>query len=358
MKLLAVVGARPNFVKIAPLVAEVSRRGDIEMRLVHTGQHYDERMSGMFFEELAIRQPDVDLGVGSGSQAMQTAEIIRRLEPVFLSERPDVVVVVGDVTSTLAAAITAAKMNLLVAHVEAGLRSFDRTMPEEVNRIMVDSLSRWLFVSEPSGVANLKREGVEDQRVFFVGNVMIDTLMANRAKIEGSRILLQLELAERQYAVLTLHRPANVDDPDALAGLFKTLERIAADIPIVFPVHPRTRVAMNSHAANSRFRMIDPLGYLDFMKLVSHAQFVLTDSGGVQEESSVLGVPCLTLRDNTERPITLTEGTNVLVGRDETAILTHARAAMNATKQAKRLDCWDGRAAGRIVDVLSQAASD
>jgi UDP-N-acetylglucosamine 2-epimerase (non-hydrolysing) len=355
MKLVAVVGARPNFMKIAPLMWELRRRG-LDAFLVHTGQHYDERMSRLFFEELNIPRPDANLEVGSGSHAVQTAEVMRRFEPVVLEQRPDAVVVVGDVNSTIACALTAVKLGVPVAHVEAGLRSFDRSMPEEINRVLTDAISRWLFVTERSGVENLRREGVPDERIFLVGNVMIDTLLACRARSEGSPILEQLDLAGRDYAVLTLHRPSNVDDPGVLFGLLSAVERLQRTLPIVFPVHPRTRKALNGHVNGSMpgLRLTDPLGYLDFMRLVARARLVLTDSGGLQEETTVLGVPCLTLRNNTERPATVDQGTNELVGTDPERIVQSGLRVLGSPPASGMVpDLWDGAAAARIVDVLT-----
>jgi len=356
MKLVVVAGARPNFMKIAPLMWEIRRRTDIGAHLVHTGQHYDERMSRLFFEELGIPRPDVDLGVGSGSHAVQTAEVMRRFEPVVLEQQPDAIVVVGDVNSTIACALTAVKLGVPVAHVEAGLRSFDRTMPEEINRILTDAISQWLFVTEPSGLANLRREGVAEDRIFLVGNVMIDTLLACRELSRRSTIRDDLRLTGRPFGVLTLHRPANVDDPDVLAGILAAIGQLQRELPIVFPVHPRTRKALEGHdlAAMPGLIVTEPLGYLDFMKLLAEARLVLTDSGGIQEETTVLGVPCLTLRNNTERPITIDQGTNLLVGLDARRIVAAARTAMSEPSRAGRIpDLWDGRAAARIVDILT-----
>jgi UDP-N-acetylglucosamine 2-epimerase (non-hydrolysing) len=356
MRLVIVAGARPNFMKIAPLMWEIERRTDIDAILVHTGQHYDERMSKLFFEELEIPRPDVDLGVGSGSHACQTAEVMKRFEPVVLDQRPNAVVVVGDVNSTIACALTAVKLGVPVAHVEAGLRSFDRTMPEEINRILTDAISRWLFVTEPSGVENLKREGVADDRIFLVGNVMIDTLLVCRELSRRSSIREDLHLTGRAFGVLTLHRPANVDDPQVLEGILSAIGRVQRELPIVFPVHPRTRKALEGHdiASIPGLIMTEPLGYLDFMKLLSEARLVLTDSGGIQEETTVLGVPCLTLRNNTERPVTIEQGTNHLVGLDPQRIVAAARQALSEPQGNGRIpDLWDGRAAARIVDILT-----
>jgi UDP-N-acetylglucosamine 2-epimerase (non-hydrolysing) len=343
--------------KIAPLMWEIQRRGDITAKLVHTGQHHDEKMSKLLFEQLRIPKPDIDLEVGSGSHAVQTAEVMKRLEPVVVEERPDAVLVVGDINSTLAGAIVAAKLGVPVAHVEAGLRSFDRAMPEELNRLMTDAISDWLLVSERSGVENLKREGAADERVFFVGNVMIDTLLATRQQFEQSPILSQLKLDKHdgKYAVVTLHRPSNVDNPATLSGLMRALEELQAEMPVVFPVHPRTRGKMAALDLRPmpNLTLTEPLGYLDFMKLVAHSRLVLTDSGGIQEETTVLGVPCLTLRSNTERPATVTDGTNVLVGPDPATIGQAWRGTLNNPPRKGRVpELWDGNTAGRIIDTL------
>jgi UDP-N-acetylglucosamine 2-epimerase (non-hydrolysing) len=355
MKILTVVGARPNFMKAAPLLREAGPRPGVSSYLVHTGQHYDRQMSELFFEELQLPRPDVDLGVGSGSHAVQTAEVMRRFEPVLLEQRPDVVVVVGDVNSTIACALTAVKLGVRVAHVEAGLRSFDRTMPEEINRVLTDAISHWLFVSERSGVENLRAEGIPDERVHFVGNVMIDTLLRCRQRSEQSAILGTLGLPDRGYAVLTLHRPANVDDPSVFAGLLHAVERVQREIPVVFPVHPRTRKALNGQGGKMpNLVLTEPLGYLDFTKLLAHARLVLTDSGGIQEETTVLGVPCLTLRENTERPVTVQQGTNVLVGLAPERIVAAGLQALSSPLPDSRVpELWDGKAAGRILDVLT-----
>lgn len=357
MKLLTIAGARPNFMKVAPLMWELKRRSGIEAFLVHTGQHYDQRMSELFFNELRIPRPDANLEVGSGSHAVQTAEVMKRIEPIVLQERPDAMVVVGDVNSTIACALTAVKLGVPVAHIEAGLRSFDRTMPEEINRVLTDAISHWLFVSEPSGLENLRREGVASDRVFFVGNLMIDTLLACRQRAEQSTILDQLELAGRPYGVLTLHRPSNVDDPEVFRALAVAVERLQSELPIVFPVHPRTQKTLASWEPSRmpNLRITDPLGYLDFMKLLSNARLVLTDSGGIQEETTVLGVPCLTLRANTERPATVHQGTNQLVGMAPERIIAAGLTALEQPIPTGRIpEGWDGRAAARVVDVLSE----
>jgi UDP-N-acetylglucosamine 2-epimerase (non-hydrolysing) len=342
--------------KIAPLMWEIKNRDDIDPYLVHTGQHYDECMSRLFFEELKIPRPNIDLGVGSGSHAIQTAEVMRRFEPVVIERKPNAVVVVGDVNSTIACALTAVKLGVPVAHVEAGLRSFDQTMPEEINRILTDAISHWLFVTEPSGVSNLRREGVPEARIHLVGNVMIDTLLACRELCQRSKILDDLGLSGRAYGVLTLHRPANVDDPTVLGGLLDSVGQIQRELPIVFPVHPRTRKALEGRdlAAMPGLIVVDPLGYLDFMRLLSLARLALTDSGGIQEETTVLGVPCLTLRNNTERPITIEQGTNTLVGLDPERIVATAHRVLGEPPRDRRIpDLWDGRAAERIVDLMT-----
>ena len=360
MKIIVVAGARPNFMKVAPLMGEMGKRPGLTVRLVHTGQHYDARMSQLFFDELKIPRPDIELEVGSASHAVQTAEVMKRFEPVVQAEVPDAVVVVGDVNSTIACALTAAKLGMPVAHVEAGLRSFDRTMPEEINRILTDAISRWLFVSERSGLVNLKREGIPDERVFFVGNVMIDTLLQHRERSEQSTVLEELRLTGGGYAVLTLHRPASVDDAGVLSCLLSALARIGRELPVVFPVHPRTRkvlqsaLAMQTRHHSSWLRLTDPMGYLDFLKLMAHAKVMFTDSGGVQEETTVLGVPCLTLRTSTERPATITEGTNLLVGLDPARIAAEGVRVLSQPRQDRRApELWDGHAAERIVDILT-----
>lgn len=357
IRLLAVAGARPNFMKIAPLLRELAGRPRFETLLVHTGQHYDAAMSSNFFRDLGIPEPDVNLGVGSGSQAEQTAEVLRKIEGVMLQHRPDAVVVVGDVNSTLAASLAAAKLCIPVAHVEAGLRSFDRTMPEEVNRLVTDVLARWLFTSEPSGGENLAREGAPAEHVYFVGNIMIDTLRANLAQARTLDVLGRLRLEAGGYAVLTLHRPSNVDDPERLAALFGVLEELHGLLPVVFPVHPRTQASIARLLGGRAPRLLvtEPLGYLEFLHLLADAKLVLTDSGGVQEETTVLGVPCLTLRVNTERPVTVTQGTNQIVGQDPARIREAALAILAGSDRQGRIpDLWDGTTARRIVDVLER----
>jgi UDP-N-acetylglucosamine 2-epimerase (non-hydrolysing) len=341
--------------KVAPLLHELRRRPAFEALLVHTGQHYDVSMSDAFFRDLGIPEPDVNLGVGSGSHASQTAEVLRGIEPVLLSFRPDVVLVVGDVNSTLAATLAAVKLGIPVAHVEAGLRSFDRSMPEEINRVLTDAVSRWLFTSEPSGAANLRREGIAEERIHFVGNVMIDSLRAHLERARAAAPLDRLGVAAGGFGVLTLHRPSNVDDPVRLARLFEVLEEIHAELPIVFPVHPRTRDSIETRLGGRapRLGLCEPLGYLAFLGLLAQARLVLTDSGGIQEETTVLDVPCLTLRDTTERPVTVSEGTNLLVGSEPATIRAEVRKILDGGGKRGRIpERWDGAAARRIADVL------
>jgi UDP-N-acetylglucosamine 2-epimerase (non-hydrolysing) len=359
MRIVSVVGARPNLVKIAPLLREIRRHPEIEPVLVHTGQHYDERLSEIFFRQMGIPEPGVNLGVGSGTQAEQTAEVLKRIETVFLEQRPDLVLVVGDVNSTAAASLAAAKLGIPVAHVEAGLRSFDRTMPEEINRIVTDALAEYLFATEPAAVENLLHEGKRRQRIYLVGNVMIDALRLFLPLAEQSSIGQELGLADSagygRFALLTLHRPANVDCLATLRSLLACIEAVAEEIPVIFPVHPRTAQRLDGLETrrHRNLRLIPPLGYLDFLCLMSKAQLVLTDSGGIQEETTALGVPCLTLRENTERPITVEEGTNELVGRDPERILSAAERILSGSVKPGRVPAlWDGQAAGRIIEIL------
>ena len=360
MRILNVVGARPNLMKMAPIVDEMARHAEIEQRLLHTGQHYDDNMSRVFFQELGLPSPDVYLGVGSGSHASQTAQVMVGFEKICLESRPDMVVVVGDVNSTMACAITAVKLWIPVAHVEAGLRSLDRRMPEEINRIVTDAVSDLLLTASRDGDENLIREGVDPARIHFVGNVMIDTLERNRQAARESTICERLGLQPQNYGVITLHRPATVDRPETIAGLLGAFEQIQRDLPLVFPMHPRTRKQL--HAAGldgalermGRLQVVEPLGYLDFLKLMADSLLVLTDSGGIQEETTVLGVPCLTLRDNTERPVTLTEGTNRLVGMDPDKVTAAYRAIRESPpSSSRRPEKWDGRAAERIVEIIA-----
>jgi UDP-N-acetylglucosamine 2-epimerase (non-hydrolysing) len=369
-KILCVAGARPNFMKIAPLMRVLRKNRAFDAKLVHTGQHYDAKLSQIFFEDLKIPRPDIELEVGSGSHAAQTAEIIKRFEPVLEQEQPQAVLVVGDVNSTIGCALVTSKFTLkqpftcklgerrrpVMIHVEAGLRSFDWDMPEEINRLLTDAISDLLFVSDPAGMENLKKEGVAASRYFFVGNVMIDTLLAAKDQAMKSKILEELGVKEKAYALLTLHRPSNVDDTVALKALLDTIDVVAKDQTVIFPVHPRTRSRLESSGIEldpSRWKLTDPIGYMDFLKLTASAKVVLTDSGGIQEETTVLGVPCITLRENTERPVTISEGTNVLAGTRREAILAayaNVRAQSAAPKTPR---FWDGKSAERIDEILT-----
>ena len=353
-RILCVAGARPNFMKLAPLVAALERDPDFSAFIVHTGQHYDDQMSGQFFRDLAMPAPKFNLDVGGGSHALQTAEIMKRFEPVVIEERPDAVLVVGDVNSTMACALVAKKLQIPVIHIESGLRSFDRAMPEEINRVVTDAISDLLFVTEDSGRRNLLAEGIPSDRIHLVGNLMIDSLRMNVQKARQSDILARLGVAAKSYGLVTLHRPSNVDDPAKLAEIIETLSTIAVEVPLYFPVHPRTRARLKDHKidVHPRIQLIDPLGYLDFLSLMSDSSVVLTDSGGIQEETTALGIPCLTLRDNTERPVTIEEGTNILAGTSKNSILA-AWAEMKRTPKAGRIPkYWDGSAAGRCLEVL------
>lgn len=359
LQTVCIAGARPNFIKMAALISEFRRRPHFSTTLIHTGQHFSPEMSQVFFDELELPVPDLNLGVGGGTQIAQTAELMKRLEPALHECRPDLVVVVGDVNSTLAASLVAAKMAIPIAHIEAGLRSFDRRMPEEINRIVTDSLSDYLFVTEPSGCANLSAEGVRPEKIHFVGNVMIDTLLRFRERAARSGVLERLRLDRRAYAVATLHRPSNVDDATQLERLLGVLSKLAERLPVVFPVHPRTRSRIDSAGlAIGAVRLIPPLGYLEFLQLMGEARLVLTDSGGIQEETTILRVPCLTLRENTERPVTIERGTNRLVGTEPAAITRAAMQALAAGLSASPVpELWDGAASARIADVLQRASS-
>ena len=396
MKIMIVVGARPNFMKAAPVVFAIANHNarvaaspnlprtespqPIEMVLVHTGQHYDEAMSGSFFTDLGLPTPDVHLEVGSGSHAAQTAEIMRRFEAVVLEQKPDVVMVFGDVNSTVACALVTSKIVLdsngnrpLIAHVEAGLRSFDRAMPEEINRVITDHLSDLLFVTEESGKENLCREGIKPEKIHFVGNTMIDSLLASQEKAEKSVILDQFGLRGgsnglvRRYALLTLHRPSNVDDRETFLSILEGLDELAGSCPILFSAHPRTRKRIAEFGLERFFqseseqsgnengiRLLDPLGYLDFLCLTKHAALVVTDSGGIQEETTCLRVPCVTVRENTERPVTVTCGTNVIAGTESQNIRRAVKEQLSGKKQGRVPEKWDGRAAGRIVEVIAR----
>jgi UDP-N-acetylglucosamine 2-epimerase (non-hydrolysing) len=362
LKVINIVGARPNFMKVAPVVEAMRRRpAEFEPLVVHTGQHYDERMSDAFFRDLGLPRPDFHLGVGSGSHARQTAAVMERFEPVVLEHRPDWVLVVGDVNSTLACALVCAKLLIPVAHVEAGLRSRDRSMPEEINRLLTDQLADLLLTPSTDADENLRREGVPDERIRLVGNVMIDSLFAQLGRAAASPVREELGVAGRDYAVVTLHRPSNVDEPRRLGRILSALRRLGEQLPVVFPAHPRTRKNMEEFGLGElvgeggRVRVVEPLGYQDFLRLYSGARLVLTDSGGLQEETTALGIPCLTLRENTERPVTIELGTNRLVGTDPERILSAAREALEESVHggpARVPPLWDGRTAERILDAL------
>jgi UDP-N-acetylglucosamine 2-epimerase (non-hydrolysing) len=374
IKIVNVAGARPNFVKIAPIVAEFSKHPSMfQTTLVHTGQHYDEAMSDSFFRDLGIPRADISLEVGSASHAQQTAEIMKRFEPVLLDLKPDYVLVVGDVNSTIGCALTAAKLRVGVIHVEAGLRSFDREMPEEINRVLTDHLSDLLFITEESGRRNLLREGIPEDRIHFVGNVMIDSLHRQVEAANSSDIMDRLGLQPNAFGLVTLHRPSNVDDAATFHGILSALHAIAAKLPLLFPVHPRTQsnverwslagfFANDGHGLNSEPKSpglyrTPPLGYVDFLQLMRNSRLVLTDSGGIQEETTALGVPCLTLRHNTERPSTVEMGTNRLVGTAPDKIVAAAELVLDAPPVGKLPPLWDGKAAVRIVEVMSKIAS-
>jgi UDP-N-acetylglucosamine 2-epimerase (non-hydrolysing) len=363
LKVINVVGARPNFMKVAPIVEAMKRRErEFSPLLVHTGQHYDLAMSEAFFRDLELPHPDVYLGVGSASQAAQTAAIMERFEPIVLREKPDWVLVVGDVNSTLACALVCAKLGVKVGHVEAGLRSRDRSMPEEINRLLTDQIADLLFTPSADADANLLAEGIPAERIRLVGNVMIDSLLKHLDAAERRNIRGDLGLAEQDYGVLTLHRPSNVDDPAVFTRILEALEEISRRLPIVFPVHPRTQKMIKELNLTERIerskgmRLIEPLGYLDFLALFGAARLVLTDSGGIQEETTVLGIPCLTLRENTERPITVERGTNTIVGTDPEKIIAAVTVALDdsRTRVWQTPPLWDGRTAERIVNELSR----
>jgi UDP-N-acetylglucosamine 2-epimerase (non-hydrolysing) len=362
--IMTIAGARPNFMKIAPIARELAKYPTVFRHvLVHTGQHYDDAMSTVFFRDLGIPKPDVNLNVGSGSQAVQTAEIMKLFEPVLLQYRPELLIVVGDVNSTMACTLVAAKLGIPVAHVEAGLRSFDRTMPEEINRVVTDHLSDLLFVSEQSGVDNLINEGIAGERIHFAGNVMIDTLLSQRERARELAAWRRFGLEPKAYAVLTLHRPANVDNPRNLGRIMEAVLEIARDMPVLFPVHPRTRQGLvalglaSGETGNQGLIVAEPLGYLDFMSVVEASSLVLTDSGGIQEETTILEIPCLTLRPNTERPATVLSGWNRIVGIDPRRIIEAYRSLGETLSTAAPPKYWDGHAAERIVGVLKSVVT-
>jgi len=389
LKWILVVGARPNFMKIAPLIRAIDKNNNsthgpelphIHSVLVHTGQHYDINMSDSFFKDLKLPKPDMHLGVGSGNHGEQTGNVLIKFEKVLLEERPHLVIVVGDVNSTLACALAAVKLHIPVAHVEAGLRSFDRAMPEEINRLLTDAISDYLFTPSPDGDENLIREGITEDKIHLVGDVMVDSLLFNLENAKKSKILGQLGLKQKttaencplnsNYCLLTLHRPSNVDNKEAFLRIINALTEISKKIPIIFPAHPRTRKQVEAFGFQNYFinsspqalspkpqtcgiYLIDPLGYLDFLNLMINAKFVMTDSGGIQEETTVLDIPCLTLRDTTERPITISQGTNILVWNDTQKIMDEAKKIMDGRgKKGNCPEMWDGKAAERIVDVL------
>lgn len=356
MKLLHVVGARPNYMKIAPIITRAAHYDCFSQVLVHTGQHYDAKMSDIFFNELELPTPDYYLGVGSGSHAQQTAKIMMAFEPVITSEKPDLVFVAGDVNSTIACALVAVKLGVPIAHVEAGLRSFDWTMPEEINRILTDRISTILFTPSHDANENLIAEGVDPSKIVFVGNVMIDTLVRLLPQTEERWASLQTKLDLSSYILVTLHRPSNVDSPKQLKEILEALQVLSESYSIIFPVHPRTRQRIDSLGLQSsnNFVLMEPLGYLDFLALERNASLVITDSGGVQEETTFLGIPCLTVRENTERPITISKGTNQLVNPSKLEILSAAWSiiASQPCLKVNEIEFWDGRASERIVDFL------
>ncbi len=360
-KLLCIVGTRPNFVKSAPLIRELKKNQDaFETKLVHTGQHYDVNLSEWLFNDLGMQPPDISLGVGSGSHTQQTAKIMLGLEEAITNEKADLVVVFGDVNSTLAAAVVAAKMGVKLAHVESGLRSFDRAMPEEINRVVTDHLSDYLFVTEESGMHNLKREGIAPEKVFFTGNIMIDSLLSTMTVVKKSDVLKKLGLQSREYALMTLHRPSNVDDSGTLAEILGTIAQVSKRIPVVFPCHPRTknnisRFGFDQLLAESQIVVTEPLGYVDFCRLTYESKFVLTDSGGIQEETTFLQIPCITMRENTERPITVTVGSNLMTGNNRAEILNVVNDILAGNpKKGTIPELWDGHTAERIVAILKR----
>jgi len=340
--------------KLAPLFRAFSGHQEFEASLVHTGQHYDDQMSGAFFRDLGLPAPRYNLEVGSGTHAQQTAEIMKRFEPVMLAEQPKAVLVVGDVNSTAACALVAKKLNTTVIHVEAGLRSFDRAMPEEINRLVTDAISDLLLVTEKSGLDNLAKEGVEPERVRYVGNLMIDSLFFHLKSAAASTVLPKLDLQGRRFGLITLHRPSNVDDPSQLKELLRALRVVSADLPLYFPVHPRTRSRLGDELAGDNIHLLEPQGYLDFVCLMSHSSVVFTDSGGIQEETTALRIPCVTLRENTERPITVAEGTNRLAGTSFGGIIRAWEDVKSAPGKGTIPEFWDGKAAGRCVEEIRQ----
>lgn len=359
IKIICVCGARPNFIKIASLIKAFKSKDIFDVLLVHTGQHYDDNMNKIFFEDLEIGSPDINLGIRFGSPIFQIAEIMKTFEGVVLDFDPDYILVAGDVNSSLACTLTAVKLGVKLIHVEAGLRSFDNTMPEEINRILIDRVSDLLFVTEQSGVDNLRREDIDSEKIHFVGNVMIDTLLFYRDKFQRSDILDKLCLKNEKYAVVTLHRPSNVDDIEKFYNILSSLEIIQRELKLVFPIHPRTRVNIKNNRIEKKIGemnnlyLLDPLGYIDFLCLLSGSVFVLTDSGGIQEETTILRIPCLTMRENTERPVTIEKGTNCLVSSDEKNIMKNYYRIKNKLKKNNLIpDLWDGKASIRIAKII------
>lgn len=359
IKIMLIAGARPNFMKIAPIARAFDKTTEIQYKILHTGQHYDQNMSDVFFEELGIKNPDYHLGAGGGTHAQQTAKIMVEFEAICQKDRPDLVLVVGDVNSTLACSIVAQKMHIKVAHVEAGLRSFDLAMPEEINRMVTDSITDLFFVTEEQGMVNLNKEGKPDSAVHFVGHVMIDNLYYQLSKLEkmppAAFKTTKYKQRHTRYGVVTLHRPSNVDDKNTLATITDSLAEISETLPLIFPIHPRTRKNLESFGIKlpETITLTDPLSYMEFLNLWKDSAVALTDSGGLQEETTALGIPCLTLRENTERPITVTQGTNELVGSSKEKLMTSFEKVMAGNwKTGKKPDLWDGRAAERITDII------
>ncbi|MBT6049831.1 MAG: UDP-N-acetylglucosamine 2-epimerase (non-hydrolyzing) [Lentimicrobiaceae bacterium] len=364
-KVINVVGARPNFMKVSPIHQRMVAHPNFNPILVHTGQHYDNNMSKIFFDELGLPEPDYYLGVGSDSHAKQTAKIMVEFESILFKEKPNIVLVAGDVNSTIACALATVKLNIKVAHIESGLRSFDRKMPEEINRVLTDSISDYLFVTEKSGLENLKTEGVSDEKIFHVGNTMIDWVFHYLDKADRSTVLRRFDINQQDFVLVTLHRPSNVDDQTVLEQILNALEKIQEKIKIIFPIHPRTKKKIddledsNYMISSQNICFCEPLGYLDFLKLIKSAKVVLTDSGGIQEESTALGVPCLTLRENTERPITIEKGTNKLVEISTEKIIKSVEEILsNANINSIIPSLWDGNASGRIIDILNKRLSE
>jgi len=360
MHITIVAGARPNFIKISPIINAIKKKQsehiDIQYSLVHTGQHYDKLMSGLFFEELGIPQPDVNLGAGSGTQAEQTASIMIAFEKYLFSNPTDLVLVVGDVTSTMACSIVAKKMGIKLAHVEAGIRSFDLSMPEEINRMVTDSITDYFFITSDFAQQNLKKAGVDDQKIFFVGNVMIDSLLANQEKLIRPTLFDKLNLIEKKYIVLTLHRPNNVDNAENLIDLLNTIDKNARNTPVLFPIHPRTAQKLKGYENNFQtIKIVEPLGYLEFIYCIKHSLAVITDSGGITEETTIMHIPCMTLRDNTERPETCSIGTNELIGTNPQNLIPAFETLFSGNwKKGDVPELWDGNTAERIINVITK----